>query len=516
MPEVEPTDLLVLGDVRQVQAYVLETPYLAQMRGASRLLEKLDAKVEAEVDRLGDAGARIEIGAGGTYRIRVRDRELGLALMDRMVEHFRELTGLPPDRFATVLAQRGSHSGPTAYERLAEVKAGAGSLLASGHGLMEPCGFCGLRPAEQMVRRAKGSDASEPVASCGVCCLRLRGGRGTGRSDATKNIWELLGWTDEWLDRIGTDITAFATSGARPPGYVGVLVADGDSMGELFREAAARGKGEDSELSRALRSAVEKAAVRAADAASSPGESRPGIMPQWVAADDAVLVVQPQYALRAALTFCETFSSEMSNFLEGRARPTMSAGLVIAHASHPMSALRHLGHELLGLAKAQARKWAARSGTDRYGGVAFRLVHSSVAPRLDGPGMTACRAYPVTGEGIRLASGAWDLRRLLDAADRLVELGAPRGYVRSFELSRAEGDGPAAKRKLRREDVLREEEVRALLEASRDAGGMSSLADLKVAFELARAAATQSGQAPEHSGDSVPRAGTRQAGAGER
>jgi hypothetical protein len=83
--------------------------------------------------------------------------------------------------------------------------------------------------------------------------------------------------------------------------------------------------------------------------------------------DDVEVITTAEEAVAAAINFCETFTGRMRRFAEECGRPelavAMSAGVVLAQSSYPVSSLDDLAGQLLRSAKARSRRLSTDSLT---------------------------------------------------------------------------------------------------------------------------------------------------------
>ena len=420
----------VLADVRRVQRYIFETNSLKQMRGASRVLldyEKLISSIPVT-----DPDATVEIGQGGTYRLRADSKDKALAIEHRLRREFVEITGLSDDRLVTVIA----FAGPDDDKRRSRREAAYAKLLArqarthvgvqSGAPLERLCQTCGVRP----------SIANDV---CGTCQERI-----VGAGAPPGKVWEQL---EELGHAVAShelyDLGAFAEASS-PSGYLALIVADVDALGQLFPSLD---DDQQQQLSKKLAGAVQAGVLAAIDAAvawsSRDACEWPVMMPQWIGGDDAVLVVPPESAHACAEALVRgftghDFSIDSVTYPRGDT-PTLSVGVVIAHASLPAYLLLDLGESLLHRAKAASHAQFAKdpaSSRTTAGWVDIDVVKASMGSpspnteaAVDAAGPPDLAPIPVFRADVSADGG---LRQLIDDSRELLEMEAPRRRMRHW------------------------------------------------------------------------------------
>jgi len=423
---------VAIADIRGVQGFIFETDRLAQMRGASYLLDALTTPVERITN---DCDGTLVVKKGGrfeaTFENRLRaDRWKGLVLTA-----FRSATGLDSSRISF-------GSGPDAEQAnrsLSDAKRETAPPAFVTHSLLSPCAWCGVRAAVAV-------DGDDLI--CQVCRARAN-----GSTKAMTGLWDELSLEG----RPTADLGGFA-AGSKPRGRIALIVADGNDIGALMREAT------DKRAMSDRLSAATTVAVRRAAGCAGAG----GLLPLWVGGDDAVLAVHAHRGLDAAVAFVREFQAEMARAgAEDPSPVTMSAAVVIVRASHPFLESHALAHELLDNVKAAVRSKAWAAGV---GGLDVEVVNESVTGTLE---------RRRSGSGHRPLAATtpprdWGIDDAREHARRLIERRAPRSRV--YQLR---DDGPlptfadpdveqvvTAARKMRRLDTLR-----VLFELERDGGG---------------------------------------------
>jgi hypothetical protein len=187
-------------------------------------------------------------------------------------------------------------------------------------------------------------------------------------------------------------------SKAEPHGYMGYIEADGNRFGELLKALREGVEKKDNKgqlqayqafsalLKETTQEALIDALMEVLDGRELQQEGNKTILPFRVlllGGDDVLLVIQAQYALPFAETFCRLFQEKagekfsQDHSLQGIEFPifTMSAGVVIAHHNLPFLSLHRMASELLKSAK--RRSWKVNQQGKELGAVDFQVVTGS-------------------------------------------------------------------------------------------------------------------------------------------
>lgn len=133
------------------------------------------------------------------------------------------------------------------------------------------------------------------------------------------------------------DFLRIAADGLRPLPYYGLLLADGDRMGAAIDAAGT--PGEHRRLSQKLTAFARTALTLVAEHSGSL---------VYAGGDDVLAFVPLHTALRCARSLADEFAAQLGS-VAGAARPTLSAGMVVAHHLDPLS-------DVLALARAAERR----------------------------------------------------------------------------------------------------------------------------------------------------------------
>ncbi|MCW2914724.1 MAG: hypothetical protein JWN52_2792 [Actinomycetia bacterium] len=403
------------------------------MQGASAQLTEATAEHSLRTVLAGRARVNPEAGdSAGVVSLIVDDATQTDTVIGDVLAHLRDR--LPAAQFQAVSADAPDYLGALTEMRLRrerdEVRL---DLPATGEfPFATPCRLCRAAPAVARVRLGEGDEKD----ACADCRMRhswearragesaereLAGSVGQGRPPDEFSALALLGAAD-------TDRNHLAT-----------VYADGNGIGDFFDRVARldlpAGSPTRAGASKALSEHTRAALTHAAQRATHDG--RMCVIPHVVGGDD-ILVTLPA---DRAWTFTRTFLADLCTRLAGTARdlgipaPTVSAGIVIAHARHPFylvveeatAGLKRAKRAVAGTAASVQLHDVTVDGVDgtRMPGLRLDTVESA-AEDLD-----LLRAVPQSGR-VRLAEvlvGRQGPARAFDLAERLGRVDAVTPFL---------------------------------------------------------------------------------------
>jgi hypothetical protein len=352
--------------VARIQPYLARTPELRLRRGASWLITQ--ATSEAAVDAwIQDTGARDvarnpEAGhADGVITVTVPDGQ-AQAVAVRLVQHLRE--AIPAADLQASWAKAPS------YLEFRRARPQPGNTLlampsAADFPLTRTCTYCRVDPCAQ-------------ADMCADCFARdaSAGRRSTRPSPAQ------LATDDTEPDALGTeravleavnhrnglhlrpvrDMNDLArlgnTDGNR--NHVATVALDGNGMGAFFAALAHQeDTGLKQRISPEISAATRSALVTAATAIVQENDERLPVVPHVLGGDDVVVSVTADRAWPFTQAFLAGFSDALTSAAGRlsfpdhvtRQLPTMSAGMIFAHASFPYARAVRLAEDALRQAK---------------------------------------------------------------------------------------------------------------------------------------------------------------------
>lgn len=389
---------LVVIETLRVKRFLFASPFLRETRGASALLDRLNrAETRAllakfpggkEIYFAGGSGRALFSNAGEAegFASAVRDlyrRETESAQVSAVAVE-RE----PAEAFAAWMARGVGASQKTKTARIEGVPILGGRWL-------RPCTSCGQEPAVE-----SSSDIQGAHRLCGGCgkkraeAKRLYGEAKKRAGDQRPRLpsasmlsSSLRGTVFETLrDQAGVDTELRLPldlddigEASHPRGYIGLIYADGNRMGETIQKLGDLFPGDEaarkayttfsSLVDRATReAAVEVLLDMVATSGQGPSDKLRDLPAEIVLAggDDLILIVPAHLAVPVAARFIEAYQRrtlELQDDAVGHgnlAQPfaedglTTSAGVVLAHQSYPALLLVDVAAELMKSAKKAA------------------------------------------------------------------------------------------------------------------------------------------------------------------
>jgi len=432
---------LLVADTDRTQDYVFESTRLPEVRGASYLLDDLNArKVPALFRAHGLTGKLVDhnppgeiiyAGGGGLLALVPVEkagplaqaieaeypRKTGAATITadwREVTPAMVLNGYPEGGFGELVRWAGHW-----LSRRKEDKQPPPFYEALPHAAR--CASCHIRPA-RTVLFPDDPGGGHPI--CPVCEIK--------REDLERSFW-FEAYQEEYEvqeARYPQDLSEIGQASKGRKGYVGFIHLDGDGLGSLLFdfETPLAYRDFSREIARAAREAVMEVLhehlppekIIGSDARRETGQA--GLVGQritihpfeiiTIGGDDVWLIVPGDAALPIAAAISTAFVEKAPSRPDGGGPCTMSGGVVIADDHNPVRVLRNVAKDL-----AREAKRARRKAEAEIGYIDFHVFKS--ADMLDRDVSALRRAYPYTlpyhGNVLRLLARPY-------AADTLSEL----------------------------------------------------------------------------------------------
>lgn len=472
----------------RIQDWLARTPGLIFRRGASALLSKATGPREWK-DQLpsnvhwNDEAGHVDGVVPLVCDASVADADALQVLQDAAVRVAKRMRELMPHCSVRAVAGHGP-SYANAYAGIENARQEGDFLLDWPSAppevfLAKPCDQC--RQAAATVPNVKVS-RDDTLDLCAECNDRvLEAGRTSSANVRLEPAPERR--LREALQDIGVTVTGFsdnfaemAAAGRRErddtPSQVALIYADGNKVGAFLSKAASAPNGpKKSEIAPAL---VEAAIGALAQAVKNrfPGQDQPSVLPHLAGGDDLLVSVPAADAWVFVMTLLSEFDN---NIVQGTATwapaisknlPSLSAGLVFHHKTHPFSDVVRVADEQLKKAK-NATAGSAAS-------VAFLdLTADGNQPPEDREPLTL-RYLQANADRFQRTAELPNSRRatLLDMArrsawdnfvDRLADLDSPS----LWEFAAGRGATPDDARKQLRGNKERLAEVRRALDVAR-------------------------------------------------
>ena len=357
---------LVVHDVDAIQAYVFATGKLREVRGASALIDQINRRETGRLIRHYH-GRQIYLGGGGAAAD-FTDESRAQGFCTKVSEIYAEKTWIASstgvvesyDESVTPEAATSFRSAlRKAHANLRQTKAGAvrkTQLLSCPY--FKLCQACGIYPAAAY-------DRSLPEEAGFVCqaCYAKR------QMPREPFIQRYIRWAAQRDSQISPAFPRFLDEigkAAEPQGYIGVIYADGNRMGdrlqhlETWQELRAFSRTVDS----AVKQALTEALLQRYRSTRTQGQRFPALVP-LCGGDDLVVVVPGHEALRVAVDYLQGFQNRVRHFLPeavaqriGGREMSACAGVAIAKSHTPLISLFDLAYELCQSAKARSYEYA--------------------------------------------------------------------------------------------------------------------------------------------------------------
>lgn len=414
----EPPALLA-ADADRVTDYVFETPGLPEMRGASAQLKALnDEGIRILLEEAGLPPAFVDDDPPGCLVYAAGGGVLALVPQSKAEPLRRAIERLYPERTgaATTTCVVLETTPEEVSHRFGELVKRAGHALRTAKGqktalpffellpFVSRCAACNKRPTTQFLPPYPGEP---PEPRCRVCAAKREEGQGR------RSAWHKhLG-----IEEVPSDLEEIAE---HSQGYIGVVYADGNGLGDWFQEATT--PLEYRRRSRNVQQAVETALLEALR--RIPLQQDPPFEVILVGGDDVLLIVPAGDALPVAHALCGQFGEAMAED-----RLTMSAGVVIAECHTPVYFLRRLAADLLRSAKRRAGGEGDEGGP--VSAVDFLVLKAQGTRSIE----HAYECIRVGKERLILHHGPYtleELERLLEQIQRGKQAGFPRSQLHAL------------------------------------------------------------------------------------
>lgn len=336
---------MVVFDTDRIKEYIFATGRLAEIRGASRLLEELNRSQTRQVivDIVPDAD--IVYHNGGSALVLVPNSE-AQAIINAVEALYRRKTLTATISGVNIRYEPNQPFGDQVREAFALLRRVKDEKEVEPHVFVSPwlriCDACGQYPASH-------TDSSDLI--CGACHIKRVQGteqRGIFWQDflEAERISDNC-WRDNQFPRDLDDIGAVS----KPPGYVGFLYADANSMGKILGKLQTQNDYASfaSKVDWLTREVVHQALRKYARPRSIGERQVAPFEILLMGGDDLMLITAADLAIDIALEIVRSY--EYRARTETGHELTLSLGLVLAHARFPIRAMYDLASDLLKSAK---------------------------------------------------------------------------------------------------------------------------------------------------------------------
>lgn len=439
---------LVAFDADRIKEYVFASGKLAEIRGASALLDRLNREEMPQLVCDGADPSEIEVfahGGSGLFLVPTARADAIIAAVQARYATTAtnaSVTGVAldlPDG-ATFETDLRSERRRLNWELRAAKACNPAAAVVVTSPFIKPCDSCGLLAATEM----QADPDNREVALCSSCNAKRNEDRRVKQAIETlidqkrppqpTRLWDRLigdlrrsGYPLAGYDRPDT----FADLGeqSQPNGYMGLIYADGDGMGRHLD--AVSSLADMRRFATTIDAAIYQSVQEAIGAHLHPRAGAP-FLPFDVlllGGDDLVMVTTAQAAIATALAIVERFP-ELVQAGYGET-VSLSAAVVIAHVNFPFRSLVQIAESALKAAKRKRARTGATTGLINF------LVVSS-ANQLEFGGYYKEQLVSTTEHNEKVYRTIRpctpdDLRRLIRARQRLGD--APRNKIEQLRAT---------------------------------------------------------------------------------
>jgi hypothetical protein len=433
---------LLAAEADRIQDLIFRSSRLREVVGGSQLLSNFCEDVpELLQGKLGIEGMTPVTRGGGSFRLTFGTAEDAHRFGAALAEAYSRATGATltvagPVEVADDTKEEWRAANDAVGRQLRRAKQ-EGVPVASAHlPFIAYCESCGVGLAEAHGARPGEMQGRYLCASC-----RAKAGERTekGPSEFLGPFYDAVktAWGKGAPSQVKWSLDADAVGAYDPRGYVAYIVADGDSMGQVFRmcdrqQAAALSK----EMEKALRETLAEPTGYFMCKTAKRGDTRVPVLPLIMGGDDLFALVPAPYALDIARRLCRRFQQRMTHFVReqeiedhespgGKLEITMTAVVVLCKANYPYYLAHDIGERRLSEAKRvvkalAASDWMGDGQPHRLSAVDFEVVlGSQVEPvSYTGEQRPTLRPYWVTSGGDRDGEKAEERQKTAEALRR--------------------------------------------------------------------------------------------------
>ena len=368
-----PTKSVLSFDTDRIKDYVFATGSLSTIRGASAVLDKLNrVEMPQIISQVAPESEKVFAdGGSGMFQLDSSHVDAAIAAVEYLYRRKTDTASITGASIEYADEQELKEQLVLLPYRIRTAKEKAPQFMGMvSSSFMKTCESCGISYASKTFTGAEGTEYV-----CRACYIKKIEDRFLKKQipnyfssdfepDAgrAQPLWQHLssilkkqkygGYPErQYLDRPNdfNDLGELST----PSGYIGLIVADGDGMGQILEQFKCRK--EFSDFAKIVDQSLYEALSSAVIEHLQPPAGR-NILPFDVlllAGDDLVMVTRAQSALQVALQLVKDFSSFSEQ--NGR-RLKLSASVVIAHDRFPFRAAHKIAESGLRFAKQKAHE----------------------------------------------------------------------------------------------------------------------------------------------------------------
>jgi hypothetical protein len=393
---------LLAAEADKIQDFIFRSSRLREVVGASQLLSRFCKEGAPPLLHAhgGDPKTDIVVNDGGSFRIIFEDPDLDQAqkrasdFAADMAELYRLSVGGTLSVAKPVeLNEDFRAANKEADKALRRAKEHRQGAVAEPHmPYVAFCASCGIALAERHGRLSGEPASVRPRYLCRDCQAKARE-RDRKPHAILDRFFEAycrpasvdLGsapdpdWPEDADDVAGFDL--------RQRNYVAYLIADGNNMGQIFREC------DEEQIQRLSNRLPHALSVSLAQPAAAFRKVVPGkeamipVLPLILGGDDLFALIPAPYALEFACRFCLAYEEELGTLVQELClhvpKPTVAAAVVICKSKYPYALAHRRAEELLAEAKRQSKLLAAHFG-EHLSAVNFEVILGNRLAGYDG------------------------------------------------------------------------------------------------------------------------------------
>ncbi len=393
------TQYLLAAEADKIQDLIFRSSRLREVIGGSQLLSRFCDEVPKQLSL---AEEQIVVNDGGSFRLLFDSEDEAITFGERLAEVYRRATG-GTLTVAEPVPVNGDfkEAAKKANKALRQAKQHREGFTATPHlPYTAFCASCGVGLAVEHSRRP-GETRGQYL--CGDCRVKRDESNpasaeepGEFLTDFFEAVLEDKDWRDyhwpgkkkdEQEERDPDPPMDVARFDLRD--YIAYIVADGNSMGEVFGECEkkeqlqALSENLKDRVYASLAKPIKYLLKRAADEEEQTRLSRfLPVLPLIAGGDDLFILLPAPWALDFALRFANAYEEEMRGLVEDLEiqkvdPPTVAVAVVICKAKHPYYLAHERGEALLKQAKQITKRWAVENGETPRSIVNFEVILGS-------------------------------------------------------------------------------------------------------------------------------------------
>lgn len=334
---------LLSAKVDKIQSFIFQSARLKEVIGGSYMLMQFGKDLE---EHLGVSSDRIMIRGGGNFQILCGDEDEVIQLGNRLRQAFKDTVG------GNIVIHKPLPFPLPDNVQFERQTAPAEPLWHLPYQAI--CASCGERYAA--VYKSNYPDEADNYR-CENCTKKAQVAT-QHRGQLFVSLLDHLHGPDDARDiKHPFDAVQYALDERN---YIAYMAADGNSMGDIFRQCNPEQRQSVSEeLGHITEKALADAIRSMTQFMNSKALTMLPVLPLIIGGDDLFVLMPPRWAMHVAAIFCEKYQDLMSQFLSKTLDKdivaTTGVSVVICKASYPFKAAHRHAEELLDTVKDTAK-----------------------------------------------------------------------------------------------------------------------------------------------------------------